>query len=58
MHFALAEWLNTLPILMGVLAGSTIFTTGYSIGLLIVERKNTHRRNQNRHPRHQILNHH
>ena len=39
MHFALAEWLNTLPILMGVLAGSAIFTTGYSIGLLLVERK-------------------
>ena len=39
LHFALAEWLNTLPILMGVLAGSTIFTTGYGTGLLIVERK-------------------
>jgi len=39
MHFASAEWLNTLPILIGVLAGSTIFTTGYGIGLLIVERK-------------------
>ena len=39
MHFALAEWLNTLPIPIGVLAGSAIFTTGYAIGLLIVERK-------------------
>lgn len=39
MHFACAEWLNTLPILMGVLAGSAIFTTGYGTGLLIVERK-------------------
>ena len=39
MHFACAEWLNTLPILMGVLAGSAIFTTGYGSGLLIVERK-------------------
>ena len=39
MHFALAEWLNTLPILIGVLAGSAIFTTGYAIGLLLVERK-------------------
>ena len=39
MHFASAEWLNTLPIPIGVLAGSAIFTTGYSIGLLIVERK-------------------
>ena len=39
MHFALAEWLNTLPIPIGVLAGSAIFTTGYSSGLLIVERK-------------------
>ena len=39
MHFALAEWLNTLPIPIGVLAGSAIFTTGYGIGLLIVERK-------------------
>ena len=39
MHFACAEWLNTLPILMGVLAGSAIFTLSYSIGLLAVERK-------------------
>ena len=39
MHFACAEWLNTLPILMGVLAGSAIFTLSYSIGLLLVERK-------------------
>ena len=39
MHFALAEWLNTLPIPIGVLAGSAIFTTGYGSGLLIVERK-------------------
>ena len=39
MHFAFAEWLNTLPILMGVLAGSAIFTLSYSIGLLLVERK-------------------
>ena len=39
MHFASTEWLNTLPTLMGVLVGSTIFTTGYAIGLLIVERK-------------------
>ena len=39
LHFASAEWLNTLPIPIGVLAGSAIFTTGYGIGLLIVERK-------------------
>ena len=39
LHFALAEWLNTLPIPIGVLAGSAIFTTGYGTGLLIVERK-------------------
>ena len=39
MHFACAEWLNTLPILMGVLAGSAIFTLSYGTGLLIVERK-------------------
>ena len=39
MHFASAEWLNTLPIPIGVLAGSAIFTTGYGSGLLIVERK-------------------
>ena len=39
MHFASAEWLNTLPIPIGVLAGSAIFTTGYGTGLLIVERK-------------------
>ncbi len=39
MHFACAEWLNTLPILMGVFAGSAIFTLSYSIGLLLVERK-------------------
>ena len=39
MHFAFAEWLNTLPILMGVFAGSAIFTLSYSIGLLLVERK-------------------
>ena len=39
MHIACAEWLNTLPIPIGVLTGSAIFTTGYSIGLLIVERK-------------------
>ncbi len=39
MHFACAEWLNTLPIPMGVLAGSAIFTIGYGSGLLIVERK-------------------
>ena len=39
MHFACAEWLNTLPIPIGVLAGSAIFTTGYGSGLLIVERK-------------------
>ena len=38
-HFACAEWLNTLPIPIGVLAGSAIFTTGYGSGLLIVERK-------------------
>ena len=39
MHFACAEWLNTLPIPIGVLTGSAIFTTGYGSGLLIVERK-------------------
>ncbi len=39
MHFALAEWLNTLPIPIGVLAGSAIFITGYGTGLLVVERK-------------------
>ncbi|MYC16415.1 MAG: oligosaccharide flippase family protein [Gemmatimonadetes bacterium] len=39
MHFASTEWLNTLPIPIGVLAGSAIFTTGYGSGLLIVERK-------------------
>ena len=39
LHFVLAEWLNTLPIMMGVLAGSAIFATGYGAGLLIVERK-------------------
>ena len=39
MHFAFAEWLNTLPIPVGVLTGSAIFITGYGSGLLIVERK-------------------
>ena len=39
MHFASAQWLDTLPIPIGVLAGSAIFTTGYGSGLLIVERK-------------------
>ena len=39
LHFASAEWLNTLPIPIGVLAGSAIFTTGYAMGLLIIERK-------------------
>lgn len=39
LHFASAKWLNTLPIPIGVLTGSAIFTTGYGTGLLIVERK-------------------
>ncbi len=39
MHFAFAQWLNTLPIPIGVLTGSAIFITGYGSGLLIVERK-------------------
>ena len=39
LHFVLAEWLNTLPILIGFLAGSAIFITGYGTGLFIVERE-------------------
>ena len=39
LHHISTSWLNTLPTLAGFIAGGTIFTIGYALGLLLVERK-------------------